>query len=226
VLNGGVAEMQDLERKIEAYLGIENVIVSKEYGADEKLLNKPIVQQEVIIKPRLKSKKTDILNLTLFDLSQGDILDWQGTTWKIEREVQYDWENSESHRQFQISNKQTSHMFYVSKKANELLTFQEETINLVSTFPDLEQQLQENLPPSSLSYQNETYWREYALRGNKFLISEPNNPFFPVKVWIYLNQDRTKMLRIENFDNFDFKLLHGSLEPKTNFENLLSVSDV
>ncbi|MCC5945779.1 MAG: hypothetical protein JJT94_12670 [Bernardetiaceae bacterium] len=220
-LDGGIGRIRQLERDIEDFLGIEDRIVAEEYGAEEKMLAKKIDAEKQKSQPRASANERDVIKLTLYDLSQNDILDWQLSTWKVVREVQYDWENIESHRQVQISDKKNSHEFYIIKKGHIQSVFQESFVSLVRYFSDLEMQLQQENPPSSLSYENETYWRDYALRGNKFLLSESNQPFFPVKVWIYFNQNKDKMLRVENFDNFDFKLTHGIAQDVQGFTNLL-----
>ncbi|MCC5944014.1 MAG: hypothetical protein JJT94_03710 [Bernardetiaceae bacterium] len=58
------------------------------------------------------------------------------------------------------------------------------------------------------------------------MLSESNSSLPIVKGWIYLNEDKTEMLRIENFDSFDFKLAYGKIVPADNFQNLLSASSL
>ncbi|MCC5945162.1 MAG: hypothetical protein JJT94_09505 [Bernardetiaceae bacterium] len=219
-IGGGVEGLQMLEHLIEDFLGIEDKTIEVEYEAAQKLKAKRINNRHARHNPQLK-KEDAFIHLTCYDLIKDDLLDWKNKTFKVIREVQYDWENSESHRQVQISDKQQKHLLYMIRKGAKLLIFAENRISLNRIFPDLEQQLKDELPPPSLSYKNQTYWREQSLRGNKFLLSEPKNPFFPVKVWVYFNQDESEMLRIENFDNFDFKIFHSTAQKEKSFTNLL-----
>ncbi|MCC5945492.1 MAG: hypothetical protein JJT94_11200 [Bernardetiaceae bacterium] len=208
---------REIELMIEDFYHIEDKAV---IGEAFNRRSASILQAEAKEKPRIQKNK-DFSTLNVYDLHHNYIYSKGIYTWKVIREVQYDWQHAESHRQIQATNQKEVETFYIIKKGWELRIFEEHDKILTRTLPDVERQLSQDLPPSSITYENQTYWREHALRGSKFLVSDKNTQPANVKVWIYFNQDRNEMLRIENLDNFDFRLTYGKAVEAEAFYNLL-----
>lgn len=221
LLNANQAKF--LEKKIEDFLGIENYIVPGEYNTGSRIAS---VQEILKAKmPRKIDWDQELTKLVPYDLYKGCIFEFHNTTWEVSREVQFDWENGYTHRQIlAFSGKENTHL-YMWKEGTDSVIYEEGRLNIFKFLPDIEAQVRnEKQPPSTLEFEGQTYWREKAYRGQKFLLSEGGKPSFPVTTWLYFNDTKDQMFRIEDFDNFDLQGFSATLIQENEIQNLLPSS--
>ncbi len=219
-LLGGASQARFLEQKIEHFLGIQDFAVPGEYMGRQKAENMSFNYQQKL--PRKMDWEQEASRLVAYDLYKGCVFDFQSNSWEVNREVQFDWENGYTHRQIQAFNKKENTHLYMWKDGDDTIIYEEGRVNLFKSFPDIEAIVRDKKqPPATIKFEEQTYWRDNAYRGQKFLLSETGQPSFPVTCWLYFNENKNMMFRIEDFDNFDLQGFSSTAIEEREIQNLL-----
>jgi hypothetical protein len=180
-------QMQEIEAEIEAYMGINDRPVSNEYTSGRKL------GRAAIDRPRrLRRDFSDHILNPVFSADVGSVISIKNTQWKIASITQYDWNDGNSDKLFQLTDDQYSEDYIIIRQIKGLLyAYREQSMSAVQS-----QSLQFNPEAASpfFRYEQKLYNLSRVLIGKKFL--NGIHETIAVKQWLYTADDNQSFIRI------------------------------
>ncbi|MFT6962078.1 MAG: hypothetical protein ACJAWV_001802 [Flammeovirgaceae bacterium] len=207
---GDSGDVQQMENKIEAFLGIRDRAVPSEYQSDMK----PTLNEV----PRKKKIGYNPVDLTLQNLLKGYVLNYDFKSWEVIYEGQYDWNSGESDKIYRLSSgNNDSLLLYVDKEMGLVTPYIEEKLqsNDIQAFTMLKA---ENAP-AELKFADKIYRKKDYSKG-KFFASDSDN-FTDLGQWFYVSSDSQSSLRIAQFSEGEVSVYTGRLAQAYEFTNIL-----
>lgn len=204
-----------LEKKIEAYLDIEDYQVVGEYGGTAAV--KPNFQDIA----RFIKQKVNPTNITLENLSKGAVLDYKLKTWEVAYAMQYDWSSGQVDNLFQLLSSADNMLLYLKKDMALFTPYVEEKGN----YFDIEQ-LPENTNfgklPVQFDYKGKTYRKEGSYGGKVFpeTVSGVRRGTDLIQSF-YLTSDKLHSVRLEQKRDASISVFLGTKAEIYEFSNIL-----
>lgn len=178
-------DAQRIEEYLEQYLGIDNITVKGEYGASKKGADAP--------RPRRirRSSLPEPLE-KLYQLKVGEWLPCRGEQMEAAHLSQYDWNNGDSDKLFQLLNEEGQETLLYLQKNNALLhIFLEQKLSLLES---RNISFYSSSPPDTIEYQGKKYLLNEHESGQVFLtgVTHP----LDIDQWRYLSADKQFQIRI------------------------------
>ncbi|MCS7018775.1 MAG: DUF4178 domain-containing protein [Cytophagales bacterium] len=181
----------------------------------------PLNKSATHLQPRPLNIAFDPTHITIENLGVGYLLDYQLKTWQVVNQIQYDWTDGTSEREYKLVS--GNEMLYLSvRREGVVLDCRIGTIvNLYTIDSQLDKVIQqEGQPPSILYYEGFTLYREHKLSGLLFSHSHHNKPI-KVTVWDYLDATRTYHLRIGKDEYQRFFTIFSKKVDEIDFSEIL-----
>jgi hypothetical protein len=145
------------------------------------------------------------------ELMVGSLLDYKLITWQVDQHQQYDWSDGNSERCLRIVAELDKRQLYLQEEGGYWHTAVYEPVNIHRIDAGLESLLLQNeVPPASLNFNGATYYRELSRAGQHFLFKNSQYNVQTVKGWLYLDDQRKNLLRIDTFNDKKVSVLVGS----------------
>jgi len=183
-----VDKMQELEEKLERYIGIMDQPIKGEYG---KAL--PTFSQDKLLLPR-RQRKTDLPQAARFVYglrpNQHMILHDENLT--VRHVTQFDWKDGNTDKLIQLTDElDKEHLIYLKQNRGIISAAKEREMNVLETQHisfDIHQ------APHKIEVKGELYLLEQLMEGKSFL-SNTDGPG-QANVWIYQSLDQQTYIRI------------------------------
>ncbi len=136
---------------------------------------------------------TDFSNLSVMDLEEGYLFDYDAKTWKVASARQLDWNDGGIEKQLKIVSDLEKAVLFVSIEAEPSVYFTV-PLNIHRIDEHIEEQvLNGDRPPQTLTFKGEKFFREYSDAGLAFQREQP----IKIKKWVYMDATQTQIIRIE-----------------------------
>lgn len=163
----------------------------------------------------------DPSNLSVENLKEGYMVDYNLKTWQVSTRYQFDWEKGVSAREIKLVSDTESLWVYLSKEGAFLSVAVSKPTNIYALDPELETEIYHHKrPPNILDYQDLKYFRENSLSGYVFNLTT-DSIGTKVSAWEYLDQKREHYLRIEQREQKNFRVLLGKIASPYTFSDIL-----
>ncbi len=206
-----VHQMQEIERKIETFLGIPDYAVSGEYAASTKASMHDAA-------PRELNKPYNPTAIQLADVRVGTVLDYDLSTWQVSFLTQYDWSNGQTDKQFQLINRNSANMLLFLQQDMALIKPWKET--LISPF-DLglnDGEVLERDVPREVLYKGIKYYKDQRHTGKMFV--NDTRHFTRIVEYILSSESKNEHLRIVLIDRQSVQTYAGVRIPESAFSNI------
>ncbi len=143
--------------------------------------------------PRSIPLKTDPANLTVTDLAEGYLFDYQAKTWKVSTVRQLDWNDGSSEKQCKVSSDLEKAFLFITLETEPTVFFTK-ILNIHRIEEPIEDQILNSKKPAlTLTLGGEKFFREQSHEGLAFY----RNEAIPIAKWVYFDAAQNQMLRIE-----------------------------
>lgn len=176
----------------------------------------------VSLQPRTFRTDDDPTRLSVAELQTGFLMDYGLKTWQVKNEIQYDWENGNSEKEFKIASGSEILHILVGYEGDLLLTYVGSPINIFSINENLDKYiLQNQSPPNILQYGDLKFYKESYKVGMAFNRGAAQTQGTKVLVWDLLDQSRRYLLRIEQTGRNQFRGLLANETSQNDFMEIL-----
>ncbi|MEH0155056.1 DUF4178 domain-containing protein [Limibacter armeniacum] len=191
----------------------------------ERIMDRSNVARSNRMLPRSMEIPFDPSNLTLEHLKTGYLLDFEMKTWCVTRHIQYDWDNGTSERFFKLMQHTDQKLLIVRKESEYLQLMVGDKVNVYAIDEDIDTDiLMKQRPKNVLSYKGERYFRDEHREGYAFNITE-RELGIRTNIWDYYNEERKKMVRVEQVERREFKAFYAEIVSPYNFTEILPPQD-
>lgn len=171
--------------------------------------------------PRPWQENFDPTRITPENLQTGYLLDYGMKTWQVVNQIQLDWADGTSEREFKLLS--GGELLYLNvRREGAMLECRIGTvINLYAIDSQLDTLIRrDGNPPNILNYADFKLYRENKLTGVLFNQAYGNKPI-KVIAWDYLDQTRTYHLRIEYDEHQKFFAIFSKKVSDIEFSDIL-----
>ncbi len=171
--------------------------------------------------PRNIVENYDPSNLSIENLKEGYMVDYNLKTWQVTTRRQFDWASGISAREFKLVSDMESIWVYLFKEGNHTTITVSKPLNIYAIDAELETEiLHTKRPYNIIHYQSSQFFRENALEGYLFNLTT-RSLGIKVNAWEYYDQDRLNYMRIEQQDQRNFRAVVGKLASEFEFTDIL-----
>ena len=173
---------------------------------------------------RFKKKRKpsyDPNNITVEDLAQGFVFEYNLETWEIVEEYEYDWGDNFYTKEFKISNGNKTH--YLSIEDDDSLTI---TLTNKIKLRSIESDVADSIikfaeAPREIIYKNKKYYLEKESPGYFRNISNDANDWDEFVSWDYYDEKEELYICIEQWDEKEFEASAGIIIKEFEISNIL-----
>lgn len=215
-------QVQELENRLEAYIGIEDYPVSGEYhkrkdwwGNAENIADKK--------EPRRHRRDfVDSILALIFHTKERSFISYKNTAFKVANIAQYDWADGNSDKQLQLIDDQNndSLLYLIQNKA--LLDVYQEKVLPFFEMTDIK--FYKRTPPKSITHKKAIYTLSTFKTGHQF-VNLSDEEHSAMKQWIYQSADNQKYLRIIDQEE-TLTFFEGTQQNTSDFEDKLDLDSV
>ncbi|MEM6379134.1 MAG: DUF4178 domain-containing protein, partial [Bacteroidota bacterium] len=179
---------QELEERLENFLGIQNRPVRGEFqGQANQLPNQRFKEARQHKRQSFDSKFSN-----LFFTKSGDTLHFEGTPLRVSAVAQYDWHNGNTDKLLQLLNdEQEETIVYIRQQKALLKAFQEKDL-IQGKMPIVFNKM---APAPLIELDGSSYFLEQSFMGESFFSFASGHT--DTKQWVYLTDDGKHYLRIQ-----------------------------
>ncbi len=171
--------------------------------------------------PRRILSDYDPSRLTVENLQEGYLVDYNLRTWQVTSAGQSDWDSGLSAREFKLVSDLETIWLYFFKEGSHLTLVVTRPLNIYAIDQRLETQiLHSKRPYNILEYQEVQYFRENALEGYQFNLSSKSLGT-KILAWEYYDEARRNYLRIEQLEPRNFRAMIGQVVSEFEFSDIL-----
>jgi len=183
-------QLLDIEKKLETFMGITDEPVKGEYGASRS------IKQSAIVAPREQRKVFSSRTFSyLYQSELRDYFEFKNEEQKLSAITQYDWNDGDSDKFFQLLDKQeNAKLIYLEQNKVLLHAFSETDIPVgktgLSVFPS-------SHPPTSIKVDGQTFYFVNTKKGKAFVTGVSRE--FEIAQWLYQSTDKDKQIRFIDY---------------------------
>lgn len=215
-------QLQKIETRLEDFLGIQDTPVKGEYGVGSKWDSSRVNRKVRGKIPERRKQRRGFFDgslETIYLSNSGDAINMNAESHQILSDTQYDWNDGNSDRLFQLLAKdRKEQLVFISQNRALLEAFKENQIPLSKVYS---LGFKSTNPSTSLEFNGIQYTLEHHSKGMKFVsgLSEP----IEVEQWKYVSSNGKQMLRIiGNQGSMTYYL--GEVVDENNFEKGLDLN--
>jgi len=171
----------------------------------------------------LKKKKEpayDVTNLSVKDLDEGFVFDYNLKSWVVKEVYQYDWGKNVFSKEYKIDAGDETAFLSVSDEGELYLTLTN-PIKIQLLGDGLREQIRKNeAAPDKLNYEGVTYYLDEDSAGYFNDITAKNPDWEELVSYEYLNEDETLVLGISQWDERNFDAYAGKVIKPYEISNI------
>ncbi|MBK8492974.1 MAG: DUF4178 domain-containing protein [Saprospirales bacterium] len=207
-------EVQEIEAYLERFLGIKDEPVKGEYG------RKVEVQEAEDSARRHRRDFADPFFAGIYTSREGEVLDLNGEELKIVNLVQYDWNDGNSDKYFQLINPdKEERLLYLEQNQALLNAFQEKPLEIFETgMPTFRTEK----PPPMIQVAGKDYFLGHYKTGKCFITGV--STFIEVEQWQYHSKDKKSYIRVMNNQGL-ISFFQGEKRNQADFQDALDLDD-
>lgn len=173
-------------------------------------------------KKKKKEEPTyDPTNIKVTDIRKGFIFDYNGKSWEVEEEYEYDWGNNDFTYEFKIvATDETSFLYIEEDDVLECI------ISKKISFGRLGEKVEAKIkkkgkPPKEIEYEGTTFYRDEESKG--YYRNLMNTEWSELISWTYYDDSDRLVLTIEQWGDNKFDAAVGIVVDEYAFTNILPV---
>ena len=175
-------------------------------------------------KKKEKDPSYDPSNITITDLDEGFVFEYDLKTWKVEEAYEYDWGSNYFSKEFKISDGSET-LFLEVEEDDELEVSLHKKVKVPVIDPDLpDRMVKKGKPPKKLKYQGVTYYRDEESPGyfrNMADDKEEKDSWSELISWSFYDENEEKILTIEQWGERQFEASQGEYIEPYEVSNIL-----
>lgn len=177
---------------------------------------------------RKKKKDTDerpdydVTNLRVTDLRAGFMLDYDFKTWLVKEEYEYDWGDFFFSYEYRLVAEDDEVFLSVEDDDGLTLTLSQR-IKAARLDPEIFERIEDKgKPPRKISYDGMDFFREKESPGFfRDTAKQSREQSAEFVAWEYFNEDETRILTIEQWDEDEFEVSVGKVIEEDELSNFL-----
>ncbi len=164
----------------------------------------------------------DPLNIKVWDIRKGFLLDYDLKSWEVKEEFEYDWGNEYFTYEYKLEAADETIFLYIEIDDEVVLT-----VSKKIPWGRLDEEVEESIlekqkPPKSIEMDGKTYYREGERPGFfKNVLSDADSEEFIS--WEYIDESEKFVLNIEQWEDNVFEASLGKYVEEREFSNILPV---
>ncbi len=163
----------------------------------------------------------DPMRPSVESLQLSYLVDYNFKTWQAVGEIQYDWSNGGSEREFRLASGNDVVILTLKREGMYLNCYVGNLVNLYSIDQTIDSQInQTGNPPAQISQGDFTLYRDNRFDGMGFDKSTGSSPT-KVIIWDYYDNSRKIRLRIEQSGKQQFKAVLAQVANEIDFSDIL-----
>ena len=174
-----------------------------------------------IFSKKEKKPDYDVTNLSVKDLRQGFILDYDMKSWVVKEEYEYDWGNSNFSKEYMLDSGDEVVYLGVEDKGENFLTVMKPVKVRKLGEHVSDEVIKNESPPKSLVYENETYHLESDSAGYFHDITKGTDDWEELMSWELLTDDGTKIVSITQWDEKSVDAFAGVVVKDFEISNII-----
>lgn len=170
---------------------------------------------------KFKKKKDtyDVTNLSVKDLDVSFIFDYDLSSWEVVEVYEYDWGDHNFTKEYKITDGEKTYFLSVDDD-DELEIILSTKTNIRKIGDNIVENIQNNdKPQNELTFENETYFLDEGSPGYIRHMDDPDN-WIELMSWDYYNDEETKTICIEQFDDQKFDASTGKILKEFEISNI------
>ena len=175
-------------------------------------------------KKKGKEPSYDPTNISIKDLDEGFIFEYDLKTWKVEEAYEYDWGSNYFSKEFKISDGNEV-VFLEVEEDDELEVSIHNKVKVPVIDPDLpDRMVKKGKPPKQLEYKGVTYYRDEESPGyfrNMKDDAEKDDSWSEFISWSFYDESEEKILTIEQWGERQFEASQGQYIKPYEVSNIL-----
>ncbi|WP_281613482.1 TM2 domain-containing protein [Flammeovirga sp. SubArs3] len=201
------------------------MIAHKYKYAQRSARNNNAYSRDLIRQPEaLDLPSFDPTFITLDHLKKGFLFDYNGQTWQVLAEDQFDNNKGESYRIFKAHAGIEEAYFEFKHGSSFKKIFFSKKVNIFQIDPELEEKVRAHqVPPNILYFKGHRFYREESDKGYIFDVTDQRDVTegFRRQNWLYLNEERDVVLTIEEISPRTLSAFYGKYTDEHHFVDIL-----
>ncbi|KXX66725.1 hypothetical protein [Flammeovirga sp. SJP92] len=207
---GDVDNAKNIENLIEDYLNIQDYAVPGEYGAEGKLTKGDL--------KRDLNKKINPTDISLSDLKDEFVFNYELSSWLVTFTIQYDWVSGNTDKLLQVVNDSGDNKLLYLQKQMSIVTPWIETKLENFNFPSFNKATAVRIP-EILTYNEEKFRLAHQAEGKLFHKKQQEG--HTVTQNFYLNLEKNKSVRVVWLSEENYSIYLGTKKEERHFDNIL-----
>ncbi|OYT10872.1 MAG: hypothetical protein B6I18_06835 [Bacteroidetes bacterium 4572_112] len=163
----------------------------------------------------------DPSNITVSDLAQGFVFEYNMTTWEVKEEYEYDWGENFFSKEYKISNGEET-LFLSVEEDDELNLMMTKKIKLRKIDTDVADSIMKfNEAPREIMYEGKKYFLEKESPGYFRDISNDASDWDEFISWDYYDDSEELYICVEQWDEKEFEAAAGFTIKEFEISNIL-----
>ncbi len=176
----------------------------------------------------LKKKETpkyDVTNLSIKDLDQGFIFDYDMKSWVVKEVYQYDWGNNNISKEFLIDSGEEVGFLGIEDKGEPWITFTK-TIKIRDLGTDIiDRTVEAKSPPKILVYQAKEYHLHNDSAGYFNDITKGTDDWEELIAWELYDDNEENLIGITQWGEREFDAVAGVVVKEFQISNIIPGTD-
>ena len=164
----------------------------------------------------------DPTNIGVMDIRKGFIFDFNGQSWEVEEEFEYDWGNNDFTYEFKVVSANETYFLYLEED-DEIECIFSQKIPFAKLDGSVESKiLKKGRPPKTISYNGTEFYRDEESPG--YFRKIGTESWSELISWTYYDEEEETVLTIEQWGERDFEASMGVVVNPNSITNILPVS--
>jgi hypothetical protein len=174
-----------------------------------------------IFKKKEKEPDYDITNMTVKDLDQGFILDYNMKSWQVKEVYEYDWGNNNFSREYMIDSGDEILYLSIENQGEVFITASRE-IKIRTLGEDIiDKTIKKERPPKKLEYEGQTYYLDSDIAGYFNDKTKGTDDWEELICWEYYNDEETHIITITQWGEREFDASAGVVVKEYEISNII-----
>ncbi|MDP4680684.1 MAG: DUF4178 domain-containing protein [Cyclobacteriaceae bacterium] len=176
------------------------------------------------LKKKEKERDYDITNLSVKDLNQGFILDYDMKSWQVKEVYEYDWGNNNFTSEFMIDS--GDEILYLSiEDKGELILSVCKNIKIRKLGEDIiDKTIKKERPPKKLEYEGIQYFLDSDIAGYFNDKTKGGEDWEELVCWEYYDDEEQNILSITRWGEREFDASVGRIVKEFEISNIIPSS--
>lgn len=173
------------------------------------------------LKKKEKEPEYDITDMSVKDLDQGFILDYDMKSWQVKEVYEYDWGKNNFSREYMIDS--GDEVLYLSvENQGEIFLSASKQIKMRELGEDIiDKTIKKERPPKKLEYEGTTYYLDSDVAGYFNDKTKGTDDWEELICWEYYNDDESLIITITQWGEREFDASAGKVVKEYEISNII-----